>query len=54
MLKETQDRRNVLGKMFVVAEGDGRADEVLEGFVNGTVAAMERAATIRKVATPFR
>lgn len=43
----TKELRPDLGRMFVVAEGDGRADETLEGFVNGTAAAMERAVELK-------
>jgi hypothetical protein len=44
----TRELRPQLGRMFVFAEGDGRADETLDGFVNGTVAAMERAVELKK------
>ncbi len=48
----TKELRPELGRMFVFAEGDGRADETLEGFVNGTVAAMERVAELRNSFVP--
>lgn len=48
----TRELRPDLGRMFVFAEGDGRADETLEGFVNGTVAAMERVVELRNGIAP--
>jgi cobaltochelatase CobT len=47
----TRELRPDLGRMIVFAEGDGRANETLEGFVNGTVAAMERAVELRNGTT---
>jgi hypothetical protein len=49
MHARTQELRPELGRMFVIAEGDGRANETLEGFVNGTVAAMDRAVELTNV-----
>ncbi|MNT93215.1 hypothetical protein D3C72_2346310 [compost metagenome] len=47
----TRELRPDLGRMFVFAEGDGRADQTLEGFVNGTVAAMERVVELKNGTT---
>lgn len=46
-IKNTREARDKLGRMVVVAEGSGRADETLQAFRDGVTAAMERSLELR-------
>jgi Cobalamin biosynthesis protein CobT (nicotinate-mononucleotide:5, 6-dimethylbenzimidazole phosphoribosyltransferase) len=47
MLETFREHRAAMGRMVVMAEGDGRADQTLQAFRSGLSACLERAATLQ-------